>query len=707
MQMADDLTTLHRRQGYLAQLRRILPPSPAWEAWLADSGELPPDFASLPSQPDLPDPLLSVDGGAASRVDSAEAWARQREALKAQFRQWICGATPPQPDGFTVETLRETVETGARSQVVRLKFGPDQRAHLQVELLIPDGDGPWPVFMTQTSHRGWALLALQRGYLAAIYAADDAQDDSDSFLAAYPGYDWSRLTRRAWAASRCLDYLTTLPYVDAQRIALAGHSRNGKQALIAAAFDERIAAVISSSSGGGGALAARDFAERHFGEGIELVTRVFPDWFHPRMRFFAGREDRLPVDFHELVALAAPRACLISTALNDFVETTWAAQRTYRAAQRVYRLLGAENKLTLLWRAGNHEVSAAVFERYMDWLDLCFGRGEYPFDERWVYPVAEPASATAHADIRPGIDWLLGSAPPAAANPGIRWGLEPPHVAAMLDHSVGHAEIVKQTVAFGEYINGDFYLPKGLAESGGQAPAILWLPPFSFSGGYRGAYLYGEQFFRRAASEGYAVFCFDPIGMGWRVEEAQDFYTRFPHWSLMGKMVRDARAALDAMRAAPFIAPDKIWVVGFGLGAHVGLYLGAADERPAGLAAVCGPAPYRAGSEAGRGSLRHWSETFPLLPRLRAFAGHEGDLPGDTASLMAAWAPRSLLVVSPELDYEAPPAAVSPAVEAARRTYAEMGAAERLQHLMPEDYCHFGTGMQALVLDWLRNQAPC
>ncbi|MCL6431854.1 MAG: Eco57I restriction-modification methylase domain-containing protein, partial [Anaerolineae bacterium] len=103
------------------------------------------------------------------------------------------------------------------------------------------------------------------------------------------------------------DYLGTVPQADRLRIALTGHSRNGKQSLIAAALDERIALVISSSSGAGGAMPARYFSEQHLGEGIELLTRRFPDWFHPRLRFFVGREDRLPVDLHELVALK--RAC--------------------------------------------------------------------------------------------------------------------------------------------------------------------------------------------------------------------------------------------------------------------------------------------------------------------------------------------------------------------------------------------------------------
>src|SRR5208337_3369928 len=47
-----------KRQAELARLLRILPKSARWEKWLQESGELPPDFDTLPSIPGLPDPLL-------------------------------------------------------------------------------------------------------------------------------------------------------------------------------------------------------------------------------------------------------------------------------------------------------------------------------------------------------------------------------------------------------------------------------------------------------------------------------------------------------------------------------------------------------------------------------------------------------------------------------------------------------------------------
>jgi len=728
-----------RRRAYLAQLRRILPASPAWEAWLERTGALPPDFECLPSSPDLPDPLLRRVNGRPVKVTNRQEWEARRAELKALFQQWVLGRVPPPPDGLRATVLREREESGARVREVGLTFGPGEKARLSLELLIPKGKGPFPVFLTQHNHRDWALIALRRGYLGCVYAGADSRDDTDSFVEAYPDCDWSRLTRRAWAASRCIDYLATVPEANTKQVALTGHSRNGKQSLIASALDERIAVVLSSSSGAGGAMTTRHFADQHFAEGIESLTRVFPDWFHPRLRFFVGREDRLPVDLHELVALSAPRPCLLSIALNDPVESTWAMQQTYRAVQSVYRLLGAEERLRILWRPGSHETWPAIIERYLDWCDTQFGRGRYAFPERLIHPsdwnawkahsreqvdlsafpsrglgdllvgrdggeIRTPAEWEARrAELRAQAQWMLGEAPPGVADTGSAYGKEAAHIAALLGRPSAGEGLEKEQVVFGDYLPADVYLPAGLRQSGRKAPAVLWLHPFSFSNGYVAGYRRGEQVFRTLAKQGFVVFCYDQVGHGRRIEEVEGFYVRYPRWSLLGQMVRDAQAALDAILALPYVNQERVWGLGYGLGSLVGLHLAALDDRPAGFALVCAPPPFRLDSEQKGGGIRRWSRLHMLLPRLGFFEGEEERIPYDLPHLMACFAPRPLLVISPQLDREAPLADVTRGVEAARQVYALYGASERLKQDSPEDFNHFDERMQRRAVEWLRD----
>jgi hypothetical protein len=744
------MTDTAKRKAYLDQLLRILPRSEPWEAWLARTGELPPDFDALPTMPGLPDPLLREMDGRHVPVTTAQEWQKRREELKALFRRWVLGQVPPPPQNLEARVVGQRQDGDAVAREVELTFGPGRQARLRIELLIPEGDGPFPVFLTQYSHRGWALIALRRGYLGCIYAGADFRDDTDTFVEAYPDCDWSRLTRRAWAASRCIDYLATLPQADTRRMALTGHSRNGKQSLIASALDERIALVISSSSGAGGDMTARFKSDLHFGESVELLTRVFPDWFHPRLRFFAGREQKLPVDLHELVALSAPRPCLLSMAINDGVSSSWAMQQTYLAAQRVYRLLGAEERLRILWRPGAHETWAAIIERYLDWCDLHLREdlpavsGNRPFVERLIHPwnweawreasgeqLAPAGQAPYGLDnawtlddrspvhdlagwerkreqVYAGVRWMLGEQPPQATSLGVQYGREPPHIAALLGRSSAGPRLEKAQLTFGEYLAGDVYFPAGLRESGHKAPAVLWLHPSSAPTGYTawyrrdGAGPGGQQAYSTLAQAGFVVFCLDQIGCGRRVEEAESFYARHPRWSLLGKMVRDAQAALDALAGLPYVDPERIWGLGYSMGSLIGLHLAALDERLAGLASVCGPPPFRLDTPSkGTGGIRRWSHLYMLLPRLGFFVGQEERVPYDLHHLLACLAPRPLLVVSPQLDREAQIEDVTQAVQAAREVYALYGASDRLEQISPEDYNHFGPDAQALVARWL------
>ena len=662
-----------RSRDTLDRLQRTLPASPEWDAWLQQSGELPPDFATMPEIRDLPEVLPAS-------ISDVAAWEAHREELKAQFTHWIVGQCPPPPDNMTVEMLAEEQTATGTSRSLLLRFGPDLKASLRVELLIPPGTGPFPVLLTQQNHRDWALIALRRGYIGCVYAGADLLDDTETFRTAWPEYDWSRLMRRAWAGSRCVDYLLTLPEVNADQIAMTGHSRNGKTSLMATAFDERIALVIGSSPGAGGSLPARLCSELEFGEGIEMITRQFPEWFNPRWRFFSGNEQYLPVDMHQLLALCAPRPCLLGTALQDSCENAWVAEQSYLEAHKVYEFLGAPDALRIQWRTGGHETTPTTIERYIDWCDNHFGRGVYAFPERLLFPHPEPAStapvsAEDAGDIAAKIRQSLGTEPPGVRNqPGI-YGIEAASMATALGRADAGDGLEKRQVVFGEYINADLYLPAGHDT---PAPVVLWLPPWPSALGYRAAYRRGEQFYQTLARAGFAVCCFDPVGMGSRAEEAEHFAQRFPGWTLNGKLLRDAAAALDLLETLPYVDTGSVQVVGYATGSLLALQLAALDDRVGGVTAVAPPL-----------------DPDRLLHRFGLVAAPT-TTGYDLAGLLASRAPKQ--VISPQFDRESSLPDVIAAVESAR------AQGVQIDHLTPETYNHFGPEMHDLVIAGLRTR---
>ncbi len=122
--------------------------------------------------------------------------------------------------------------------------------------------------------------------------------------------DWGTLRAWAWGASRAIDYLETDPAVDAHQVGVEGHSRFGKTALVAMAYDPRFAIVYSSSSGEGGAKLYRHI----FGEQMpDLANTPLYHWFDGNFLRYGGplTPADLPVDNHELIALCAPRPVFI------------------------------------------------------------------------------------------------------------------------------------------------------------------------------------------------------------------------------------------------------------------------------------------------------------------------------------------------------------------------------------------------------------
>jgi hypothetical protein len=149
---------------------------------------------------------------------------------------------------------------------------------------------------------------------------------------------WGTLAAWAWGLQRVVDYLITDPNVDRGSIALIGHSRRGKAALLAAAFDERVAMVVPHQSGTGGLALSRNNNQ----ETVEHINRMFPHWFNGIFHQFAGREEKLPVDQHLLAALVAPRGLLDTEGLKDQWANYSSGLSSLQLADKVWKFLGAK-----------------------------------------------------------------------------------------------------------------------------------------------------------------------------------------------------------------------------------------------------------------------------------------------------------------------------------------------------------------------------
>lgn len=250
------------------------------------------------------------------------------------------------------------------------------------------------------NERRWPLeMIIENGYGVATAYYGDVQldrrtiDQSDESFHRWfeqqtgvkkEDASWGSIGVWAWELSKMMDYLVTDPDVDSERVAVVGHSRLGKTALWAAAQDQRFAIAISNNSGEGGAALAR----REFGERISDLNKNFPHWFSTNFKQYSGKESELPVDFHQLIALIAPRPVYVASASEDRWADPKGEYLSLYHAGPVYQLYGestlssseppqiGDTKITgrqgYHIRKGKHDIIAYDWERFIRFADRYF-----------------------------------------------------------------------------------------------------------------------------------------------------------------------------------------------------------------------------------------------------------------------------------------------------------------------------------------------
>ncbi len=251
------------------------------------------------------------------------------------------------------------------------------------------------VWIRASQKRRWPFeMIIDRGYAVATMFYGDIYPDlyglrDYSIISLFSDYDkrsknhdeWNAIGAWAWGSSRIADYIIdNESRIDGNRIALLGHSRQGKAALWAGAQDTRFKVVISNCSGCGGAA----LSKRVFGENVARITTTFPHWFCPAFNQYAGNEASMPFDQHELLALIAPRHLYVASAEEDM----WADQKgEYLGAyytKDVYKLYGMHgldspippaieqpihNDVGYHIRRGIHDVTNFDWTQYLNYCD--------------------------------------------------------------------------------------------------------------------------------------------------------------------------------------------------------------------------------------------------------------------------------------------------------------------------------------------------
>jgi hypothetical protein len=327
----------------------------------------------------MPDLMTCKNG---DKVKSAAQWPKRRAEIVEEFEREVYGRIPRNVPKVKWEVTKTTEgESGGIATVTKTLAGtvdnsafPKLTVAIQASFTVPkDSPGPVPIllefgfgfgFPARGGATSWTQQALNKGWGHGTISPNSIQGDNNRLREGIIGLtnkgeprspeDWGALRAWAWGLSRLIDYFEANKDsgVDPAKVCITGVSRYGKAALVATAFDTRVAAGFVASSGAGGAKLFR----RDFGELLEnLAGRGEYHWMAGNFLKYAADEATfgkktaadLPVDQHELIALCAPRLCLISYGIPEKGDPNWVdARGSFMAAVLAgpaYRLLGKKD----------------------------------------------------------------------------------------------------------------------------------------------------------------------------------------------------------------------------------------------------------------------------------------------------------------------------------------------------------------------------
>src|SRR5262245_28565463 len=275
----------------------------------------------------MPSPVVMRDGTKASTKADWEA--KRRPELKDLFEHYMYGKYPARPEKVTAKVLFEEPKAfGGKGTLreVEITFGPPEWPKIYLLVAVPNGKTPAPCFVGMNFQGNHCLVAdervritpdwcypntpgvkdnkataagrgkvldvwpfeqiLEKGYAVATFYNGDIQPDRHSVRegmratlpqrpGGLPGDETATIMFWAWGVHRAVDFLVTDKSIDAKRLAVVGHSRLGKTALLAGAFDERIALVIPHQSGCGGAGPSRSKNDK--AETVKRLTTPLPN----------------------------------------------------------------------------------------------------------------------------------------------------------------------------------------------------------------------------------------------------------------------------------------------------------------------------------------------------------------------------------------------------------------------------------------------
>ena len=262
-------------------------------------------------------------------IKTPDDWRQRRPLLKQRYLDLIRDQHKPQKPPLDLQIHEsEVVEDVYERKLISYNVEQDERAfaYLGIPLEINGRapamvalhgtfaqgkrraaglvDIPDKAYLDHLCRRGYVVIAPEH-FVSGHRIPDEGPYETGPFYKKHP--QWTAVGKFTYEHSIAIDVLQSLDQVDADQIGALGHSLGGHGTIFLAAYDERIKA------------AACNCGATFFRHNPRVTAWARDHWYvyfkHIRTGLLAG--EMPPIDFHEIIALIAPRAFLDLSGLND------------------------------------------------------------------------------------------------------------------------------------------------------------------------------------------------------------------------------------------------------------------------------------------------------------------------------------------------------------------------------------------------------
>lgn len=350
---------------FLAMVALGADPNPDWPALLQKP------FANLTTKDVGLQPLLITEDG--KKIATRQEWEKQRNRLREAWMDRL-GKPPAKPaaldikveskenlDGYTRELLSFSGEGDDRIRAYLLipsDLKKDEQRPAMVDFhstnrdTIKEGVG-----LSKDQQPAFGLHLVRRGYVVLCpecYIIKDpvgwARGQAAALEKRRPG--WTGMGKMTFDASRCVDFLETLPGVDKKRIGCIGFSLGAKEVLYAMAFEPRYYVGVFNEGG----------------IGLRMSNWTDPWYLTEKMN------PHIPaMENHQILALVAPRPFLLMGGEDGSGDKNIAdGDQSWAFVKEVlpiYQLYQAGDRIGLLNHKGRHSVPLSARKLAYRWID--------------------------------------------------------------------------------------------------------------------------------------------------------------------------------------------------------------------------------------------------------------------------------------------------------------------------------------------------